>query len=864
MTTNKANGGANSPPDRVRELFEKAIELPAEKRTQFLMQECRGDEPLRVRVDELLNADGLDAGLLDAGLPSPESIGFEPGTELGPYRIMRQVAEGGVGVVYEAHRDTKIEDRVAIKVIKPGMDSEAVLARFRLESEALAQMNHPAIARMIDVGLTNQGHPYFAMEFVDGSPITIVCRDCDLSLSDRLRLFITICDAVQHAHLKGVIHRDLKPSNVLVREGSSGLQPMLIDFGVARALTENGETRDILTYTGQLVGTLVYMSPEQASGSAASIDARSDLFALGVLLYELLTGETPFGNIASNGSAEALRIAISESTPEWPSDRARRLGKSSDATPGTGRIQGGIPRDLDWIILRCLEKDPARRYQSASELSADLNRFLRDEPVLAARWTLWYRVRKLVTRHRTAAAIGLSLAALVIAGLTIFGLQQQRVRQADRMQAAAFRFVEMMLANADPWQAPGQRTFAEIVDAAVPRIESEMSEEPLAEAAVRHAIGRAFVAQNRDSDAVDQLKRALEIRSQALGRSDIATLDTLIALGVAIRNGASYRSTMGKPGDHVGDAERAEELLREGYESLRRKLGASDPRTIWAASEHAACLRLLSRDQDALSVLNGIINAFPEELVDRAANYPHVALSLAELEWDVQGAMSAQKMLEEFIPEYRSVLGDDHPWTYNALRLYAALVRITGGVVEALPWYSLVNEIGLRALGPTNELLLNNLNTEAYLLFELEQFEEASRRFRNVFEMKEKALGPLHTDTLVSLNNLSHLTLRSGDLSAATALSELLIERCRLSPKLEPEWLGVYLWRHADHLIRSGDDASAQPLLIESFDLLQSANPPKAARSARYLADLFTRSRDVDAADRWRHQANLLEPAPDK
>jgi len=424
-------------------IFSEALRHTGESRVDYLRRACGDDAALRRQIEGLIAAHGSAPDLLDrdAGeaadavrqlsADAPFANGPAAGDTVGPYRLVERIGEGGMGVVFRAQQSTPVRRTVAVKIIKPGMDTRGVLARFEAERQALAQMDHPSITRVLGAGATAAGRPWFAMELLEGLPIDRHCREHGLEPRDRVRLMIRVAHAVQHAHQKGVIHRDLKPSNVLIVTSDVRPLPKVIDFGIAKAIGEPLTDHTQPTGPGGVIGTLDYMSPEQVEHNGASVDTRTDVYALGVMLYQLLTGTTPLGDLRQIGYAKALD-AIATREPARPS---ARVAATNDAPPGVGpRTLHGDP---DWIVLKCLAKDPAQRYATASALAADLQRYLDGEPTEAAAPTLRYTLGKLCRRHRGPLVTGALMAATLVAatGVSTWLAVNYR-REATRATAA--------------------------------------------------------------------------------------------------------------------------------------------------------------------------------------------------------------------------------------------------------------------------------------------------------------------------------------------------------------------------------------------------------------------------------------------
>ena len=437
---------------QVDELFTEALRrVPGPERAQYLDAVCGGDLELRQRVERLLKA-AADAGsfletpALDPPLTVEQPTGEKPATKIGPYELLQQIGEGGMGEVWVAKQTEPVKRKVALKLIKAGMDSKAVLMRFEQERQALALMDHPHIARVLDGGLTEDRRPYFVMELVHGLPLNRFCDEAKLGIRERLELFTPICQAVQHAHQKGIIHRDLKPSNILVTIIDGKPIPKVIDFGVAKATAGRLTDESLSTLFGTVVGTLEYMSPEQAGFSGADIDTRSDIYSLGVILYELLTGLHPIDAQCLKLAAltEVIRI-IREEEPSKPSTRL----SANASLPSLAAVRQTEPRrlmtllrgELDWVVMKCLDKQRDRRYQSASDLSRDIQHYLADEPVEAKPPSTLYRLRKFVRRHRgqVIAVSLLGIAMLAVAGTIVAGGMYARAEKQRMAEAEASR-----------------------------------------------------------------------------------------------------------------------------------------------------------------------------------------------------------------------------------------------------------------------------------------------------------------------------------------------------------------------------------------------------------------------------------------
>lgn len=870
-------------PDRwhqIDQILQAALDRDAHERPAFLEQACAGDGSLFGEVESLIKAHDearsfIEAPLLeDATKILAEYKDVSDQSRLiGPYKIIREIGHGGMGTVFLASRaDDQYRKAVAIKLIRRGMDTDSILSRFRHERQILASLDHPNIARLLEGGTTQDGLPYFVMEYIEGQTIEQYCDAHRLATAERLKLFRTVCSAVHYAHQNLIVHRDIKPTNILVT--SDGV-PKLLDFGIAKLLKPEMYAQTIApTETMVRPMTPDYASPEQVRGQ--SITTASDIYSLGVLLYELLTGHRPYRLTSSN--LHEMERVICEQEPEKPSTAINRtvdISNSDLATKLTltpesvSKTREGLPEklrrklagDLDNIVLMAMRKEPLRRYASVEQFSEDIRRHLDGLPVIARKDTFGYRTGKFVQRHKTAVAATVVMAALVIGFIVTTIMQSARVgRERDRAQlerdkaARVSSFMVDLFSVSDPSEAKGNAiTAREILDKGADKIRQELKDQPEVQATLMDTIGRVYRSLGLYDRAAPLLDEALRLRRAQLGNDhpDVAATMKTIAgllkdkgdyeasekifgevLGMRRRQYGAEHADVAVAMDDLatvyyseGKLEDAENLNREGL-AMRRKLFGNESTEVAHALTNLAEVLLQKGDYDAPEPMFREALAIQRKLLGN--EHPSVGLTLsnlASLFYQRGDYPGAEAMMREVLAVDQKVFGAEHPTVAYDFNNLGATLKMQGNFEAAEPLEREALAIRRKALGPDHPLVSLSLTNLGMTLRSEGNYAEAEPLFRESIAISRKRFGPDDRSVANPINGLAMMFHYKGDLAAAEPLyrEALAMRRKVLAPghdEIADSMVGL-----ADLLNDKHDGKSAEPLAREALEMLRKKLP---------------------------------------
>jgi serine/threonine protein kinase len=771
---------------------------------------------------------------------------------IGPYRIRRILGEGGMGIVYEADQTEPLNRLVALKLIKLGMDTVEVVGRFATERRALAVMDHPTIAKAFDAGATEQGRPYFVMELVRGVPITEYCDTHKLGTRARIQLFIEICHGVQHAHQKGVIHRDLKPSNLLVMLQDDKPFPKIIDFGIAKAMDNRLSDRSFATELGQLVGTPAYMSPEQAEMSGLDIDTRSDIYSLGIVLYELLAGTLPFDPGALDRGDMVAQYVLREQDAPTPSNRFDSLGGLRNHVAQlrhttAPELRKELKGDLDWIVLKAIAKDRTRRYESASAFAADLQRLLDNEPISARPPSTAYRVRKFVRRNRLVVAAG-TVAVLALAGgsigLALLATKAAHARDRAELEAAKAKsindFMIEMLSSADPWVGTGRHvTVEEALEQATRKLPTSFKDQPLVLSSVQQAIGSAYLGLGRQKDAEPLLLSALELRRRTLGDEHEEIADAMSAVAGLRRDQGTYDS--------------ADAAFTEALAIRRRLSGGQDNDLVALSLVNLAELKGLmgnwsqadSIGREALAMRRRLMpeDSFPVAAAKRLVGGFNMMLGNYAV---------AESLARSAVESMRRSMDPNHPQLSTAINDLALTRMYQQDYVEAETLAREVVRMDSVALGPAHPTLAANLENLGNIFYSSGRYAEALEMLRQAMNIRKAALGENHELIARSTFNMASVTSTMGDYIRAEPLYEESVDRFRASLGQDHPMTIQALVGTGRNLVEMRQYARAEPLLREAMQRGEAVAGRSAAldNSGMWLIRLLSRTRRAAEAER--------------
>ena len=956
----QAGSGANAAAvaEQVRRLFEQARELPPAERAAFVERHCAGDHAARGELEALL-ASGVDTpeaarAVASAGRASSSSIStptLDPASadarksveitpsfaaaqlaasahRIGPYKLLEVVGEGGFGTVWVAEQQSPVRRRVALKIIKAGMDSKTVIARFEQERQALAIMDHPNIAKVFDAGASPDGRPYFVMEYVAGEAITFYCDKHRLNVRQRLELFIHVCDAIQHAHHKGIIHRDLKPTNVMVTTSPDGGPAIkVIDFGVAKAVSHVLTDKTLFTEHGQILGTPEYMSPEQAEMGALDIDTRTDVYSLGVMLYELLAGALPFEakELRSRGYNEIQRI-IREVDPPRPSTRLRSLDQQKSAEIAQRRrakleeLEGQLRRELEWIPLKAMRKDRDDRYATPAAMADDIRNHLAGRPLTAGPVSVLYRARKFVQRNRIGVAAAAAIVFAVLAGTVVSTVgfvraarnadmyrqaSEEARRQADRAQTEAARLRRVnysnadLFKNADPHKGENKDvTVRELLAGAADQLDrGALADEPRIDAALRAWLANTYVSLSLWTDAERQWRKSLDLETASVGDDSLEAAYALSGLGhVKMETGkldeaermlrealnvqrealaaddpqlGNTINNLGLLAFRRGDLKNAEALAREALAVYQKR-----PKNVHliadAMTNLANALHRLGDNKQAISLAREALDMRRQRYGDRHIDVWNSLINLGSMEEAEDQLAQAEQTRRQALALATDLTEEKSRTRVRSLNALARTLWLRGGpeaLREAQAVQTRALELAKAVDGERGVTYLHGLNQLAAITRDSGRLDEAIDLFRKEVELRAASQGPASSDTAAAQSSLADALTRAGKAAEAIELARQALEtRKRVFPS--GHWA---VWSTTSVLgaayAAAGEYDKAEPLLLDAYQGLEAASGsgrrPRVDAAGR-LVTLYDKSGKAEQAAKWREQIALLTKPAEK
>lgn len=835
-------------------LFVAALKASGtDARRRLLDEECQDNPALRQRVERLLANHDRACGILDRNegrflTPGNGSSGIDSrkeyiGKTVGPYRLTELLGEGGFGLVFSAEQQSPLHRTVALKIIRPGMDSREILARFDRERSALALMDHPNIARVLDAGTTENGHPYFVMERVHGEPITTYADQKHLGIPERLQLFLHVCQAVQHAHQKGIIHRDLKPTNILVAEHDGQPTVKVIDFGIAKALQQQPGDSSFYTCTAQMLGTPSYMSPEQVEMNHDDIDTRTDIYSLGVLLYELLTGTTPFERerLESAGFDEWRRI-IREEEPVLPSSRITTLCMEATTVSTNRRSEARqlsrlCKGELDWIAMKALDKDRSRRYATAIDLARDVEHYLHHEPVDASPPSSLYRLRKMLRRHRAAVLITLLIMFLLIAGIigTSIGLLQAKQAQLNEEQRAEQEKLQRQRAERAELEARHQANEAKKTSAVASALVQFLRKDLLGQAGSITQLG----SQQRPNPQLT-VREALDRAYARLG--DRFKQEPDVEAAILSTMGASYRQ--------LGQYEKAASLFQQSLKLRNNETDQDREEVLQTQNQLALVLRELGRTKEAIVLHEKVRDAYSRLL---GPEHPYTLTAqdnLAVAFRDAGRRTEAMKLLEQVREARTRVLGAEDPATLVTYHNIATMHMEEGNNIKAIAELETICEAKKRVLGSDHLDTLPSISNLATAYWKTRQLAKSIPLFESVLGAQRNQLGNTHPATIGTLANLGVNYRDAGRLDEAITLLKQALESSKQQ--------AVQLWV-SNELLLAYIKAGMKPETVRMIHKNLSLHEVKTNQtSLEYAAVLANHAATLMGMKEWAEAESML------